>query len=306
MRILVTGGAGFIGSHICDALQKAGHKVIAFDNLSTGKKKRITCPLIKGDITKPADIKKAFIKVKPEIVIHTAAQVMLRESLENPIFDAQQNILGTINILEACRKHKVKRIIYTSTGGARYGTPDKLPVKETDPIRPLAPYGISKHTAEHYVESYGKLYNLDYLILCFGNVYGPRDDPRTKRVMAIFIDALLHKKSPKIFGDGGQTRDFLYVKDIAAVIVRNLTATPQHRLFNLASGESTSVNKIFDIVEKQLRSGIKPTHIEAITGEIRDIVLDITLARKELQFTPTPIEKGIQETVEWFKSDEIR
>jgi UDP-glucose 4-epimerase len=305
MRILVTGGAGFIGSHIVDTLQ-ASHEVTAFDNLSTGKQERIQCTLIQGDITNPEDLNKAFEKIKPEIVIHTAAQVMLRESLENPIFDAQQNILGTINVLEACRHHGVKRIIYTSTGGARYGEPERLPVKETDPVNPLAPYGISKHTAEHYVESYDKLYGIDHLILAFGNVYGPRDDPRTKRVMSLFIDALMKHNSPKIFGDGDQTRDFLYVKDIAKTIAANLQNTPQTRLFNLASGESTSVNRIFELVEGELKTGIKPEHVDAVPGEVRDIVLDITKARQELGFIPTTMEQGIKETVAWFQSGSTR
>ena len=167
MKVLVTGGAGFIGSHIVDALIKNNHEVIIIDNLSTGNSKFINkkAKLYQADIRE--DINYIFEKEKPELVIHTAAQVMLRRSLEEPIFDATTNIIGTINVLEAVRKNNVKKIIYTSTGGARYGEPKYLPVDENHEIAPTSPYGISKHTVEHYIEMYSKLYNIDYLIFLF-------------------------------------------------------------------------------------------------------------------------------------------
>ena len=267
----------------------------------SGKKENATCPIIVGDILDVKSLESAFAQHKPNLVIHTAAQVMLRSSLEDPVNDAMQNIIGTINVLELCKKYRVKKIIYTSTGGARYGQPEHLPVKESDPLHPLAPYGISKHTAEHYIEAYAKLTGMEYLILCFGNVYGPRDNPRNNRVITLFIEALLHKKTPMIFGDGEQTRDFLYVGDIAKVVKENIAATTHEKLFNVGSGESTSVNAIFFLVESELNTGLRPNYAVAIGGEIRDIVLDIALARKELGLQPTTIKQGIKETVAWYK-----
>lgn len=188
-KVLVTGGCGFVGSHVVDFLIKKNYDVIVIDDLSTGKKERLNekAKLFVVDITNKNDLEEVFLKEKPEIVLHIAAQVMLRKSIEEPIFDANTNIIGTINVLEACRKNNVKKIIYTSTGGARYGEPKYLPVDEKHEIEPSAPYGISKHTAEHYVKVYNLLHGLDYLIFCFGNVYGPRDDPSCKRVTSLFV-----------------------------------------------------------------------------------------------------------------------
>lgn len=303
MKILVTGGAGFIGSQIVDLLVQKGNDVVIIDNLSTGKKEYINkkARFYNADITK--DIDSIFKKEKPSIVVHAAAQVMLRKSLEDPIYDAKVNIIGTINVLEACRKNNVKRIIYTSTGGARVGEPEYLPVDEKHPLNPCSPYGISKHSAEHYVWMYSQLYGLDYLIFCFGNVYGPRDDPITKRVTAIFADKMIKGETPTIFGDGDQTRDFIFVEDLAEFIVNSIDKNPKHKLFHLANGKQISVNKIFEILKKL--SGFKgeAKHIEAIKGEVRDIVLDTTLAQKELGWKPKhSFEEGLKKTFQWFKS----
>jgi UDP-glucose 4-epimerase len=253
-----------------------------------------------ADIT--GDILPIFQKEKPDIVIHTAAQVMLRKSLEEPIEDARINILGTINVLEACRKTGVKKIIYTATGGARVGNPEYLPVDENHPINPTLPYGISKHTAEHYVKMYGQLYGIDYLIFCFGNVYGPRDDPKTKRLSSILIDKMLRNEEPTIFGDGTQTRDFIYVKDLAEFIVNNLNKSPKHKLFHLANGKQISVNDIVEIIKQLTGFKKEVKHIEAVKGEVKDIVLDTTLAKNELGWKPKhSIYEGLKETIEWFK-----
>lgn len=306
MKILVTGGAGFIGSHIVDFLVAKGYDVVILDNLSTGKKEHINkkAKFYEADITKEID--SIFQKEKPEIVIHTAAQVMLRESIKDPINDAKINILGTITVLEACRKNNVKKIIYTSTGGARVGEPEYLPVDEKHPLNPCSPYGISKHTAEHYVWMYNQLYDLDYLIFCFGNVYGPRDDPKCKRVTSMFIDFMLKGETPTIFGDGGQTRDFIYVTDLAEFIVENIEKTPAQKLFHLANGEQISVNDIFKILKDVSGFKEEAKHIEAIKGEVRDIVLDTTLAKKELGWNPKhSFNEGLKETFEWFKKNKI-
>ncbi|MBU0614861.1 MAG: GDP-mannose 4,6-dehydratase [Nanoarchaeota archaeon] len=301
MKTLVTGGAGFIGSQIVDILLK-NHDVVILDNLSSGRYINEKAKLIKADIRD--DLDKIFAEEKPEIVIHTAAQVQLRESLKDPINDAQHNILGTINVLEACRKNNVKKIIYTATGGARYGQPEKLPVKESDPIAPTSPYGISKHTAEHYVWLYDELYGLNSITFCFGNVYGPRDTPESGRVIPSFITRILAGKQPEVYGDGNQTRDFLYVKDLAEFIANSINKSPKHKLFNLANGEQVSVNQIISILSKISGSNIKPVHTKAIKGEVRDILLDTTLAIEELGWNPRcSIEQGLKDTYEWFKNE---
>jgi UDP-glucose 4-epimerase len=304
MKVLVTGGAGFIGSHIVDFLIKKNYSVVVLDNFSTGNKAFLNPKAVfyEADITK--DISFVFEKEKPDIVIHTAAQVMLRYSLENPVFDATTNIIGTINVLEACRKYNVKRIIYTSTGGARVGEPEYLPVDEKHPLNPCSPYGISKHSAEHYVWMYNKLYGLDYLIFCFGNVYGPRDNPKFTRVTSLFSSMILDGKQPKIFGDGEQTRDFIYVLDLAEFIVDSIEKNPQHKLFHLANGEQKSVNELFYLLKKFSQTSIEPVHVAAVNGEVRDIVLDTSLAQKELDWkVKTPFEQGVKDSFEWLKKN---
>jgi len=306
MKILVTGGCGFIGSHLVDKLVEKKYEVVVFDDLSTGKKERLNshAKLIVADIRNASQINEIFLKEKPEMVIHTAAQVMLRKSIEEPIFDATTNIIGTINVLEACKKSHVKKIIYTSTGGARYGEPEYLPVDEKHPIHPSAPYGISKHTAEHYVKAYSDLYGFDYLIFCFGNVYGPRDDPSCKRVTALFSEAMIIGENPTIFGDGGQTRDFLYVLDLADFIVNSLEKEPEHKLFNLANGTQTSVTEIFNELKEISGFSEEAKHIDAIKGEIRDICLDTSLAQKELRWEPkTTMKEGLKQTYLWLKNN---
>jgi len=303
MKILVTGGAGFIGSHIVDELIKENHEVIIIDNLSSGNKQFIneSAKLYIADIKD--DINHIFEKEKPEIVIHTAAQVMLRKSLEEPIFDAATNILGTINILEAAKKNKVKKIIYTSTC-ARYGEPKYLPVDENHEIAPTSPYGISKHSAEHYIEMYSKLYGLDYLIFCFGNVYGTRDNPKCKRVISIFSYNIIKGEKPTIFGDGCQTRDFIFVEDLAKFIVKSMNKSPEHKLFNLANGEQISVNQIFKILKDTSGFKYDAEHIKGIPGEVRDVVLDTKLAKEELDWIPkTSFKEGLKESFVWLKEN---
>jgi UDP-glucose 4-epimerase len=304
MKVLVTGGAGFVGSHIVDSLIDKNYEVVVVDNLSSGKREFINPGAVfyKRDITK--EITDIFKKERPDVVIHAAAQVMLRRSIEEPVFDAETNIIGTIRVLEGCRKSGVKRIIYTSTGGARYGEPGYLPVDEKHPISPLAPYGISKHTAEHYIEVYSRLYGIDYLIFCFGNVYGPRDDPRFGRVIAVFSKAILERKKPIIFGDGEQTRDFVYVKDLAGFIAGSINKKHRSRIFNLANGEEVSVNKIFEGLKRISNFKKDSKKVGAIKGEVREIVLDTTLAKTELGWSPkTSLREGLAQTYSYFKQN---
>lgn len=300
-KILVTGGAGFIGSHVVDELLGLGYEVAVVDNLTTGNVNFVNkkATLYEKDIR--GDLDEVFSLENPDLVIHCAAQVMLRKSLETPLEDASINIIGTLNLLETCKKFKTKRLVYCSTGGARVGEPVYLPVDEKHPINPISPYGISKHTAEHYVEMYGKLYGLDYLIFCFGNVYGPRDSPSSKRLSPLFIYNMLNGIQPMIFGDGNQTRDFIYVKDLARFIAHSVEKSPEHKLFHLANGQQVSVNDVFSVLKSLLDYPKEPIYKPAVSGEVRDIVLDITLAKKELSWEPRySIEKGLKETVEWF------
>lgn len=305
MKVLVTGGAGFIGSWMVDFLVEKDYKVVVVDNLSIGKRNNWKSEGVKFyelDISDFESLRKIFDVEKPEIVFHLAANSMLRKSLEDPLYDAKCNILGVISVLECCRLNNVRKIIYTSTGGARVGEPKYLPVDENHPMNPCSPYGISKHSAEHYVWMYNQLYGLDYLIFCFGNVYGPRDNPRSGRLIPFFVNLMLRNQTPQIFGDGLQTRDFIYVKDLTEFMVECIDKRPEHKIFNLARGIQTSVNDVWRHLKDVFGFYGEAEHIAPVKGEVRDIVLDISLAKDELGWNPkTSIEEGIAETVEWFK-----
>lgn len=307
-KFLITGGAGFIGSHIVDGLVDKDNEVVIVDDLRTGKKENINLSsLVKfydTDICNLGELKRIFEFEKPDVVLHLAANPMLRLSLEDPVYDANVNIIGSINVLECCRLNNVKKIIYTSTGGARVGEPEYLPVDEKHPLNPCSPYGISKHSAEHYVEMFGKLYGLDYLIFCFGNVYGPRDDVRTGRLVPVFVEMMLDGKSPKIFGDGEQTRDFIYVEDLAKFIVESLDKEPLSKLFHLANGKQISVNRVCELLKGYVGFEGEIEHTGAVKGEVRDIVLDIKRVMEELGWNPeTSIEDGLKRSVGWFRGE---
>ena len=212
MEVLVTGGAGFIGSNIVDGLIEADHQVIVVDNLSTGKKENLNeqAEFYNLDL-EDQELKEIFRENEISHVIHHAAQIDVQHSIKDPLFDAQNNILSTINLLECCRAYNVKKIIYASSA-AVYGEPDYLPVDEDHPIKAMSPYGISKHTPEHYIKMYSELYNLKYTIFRYANVYGPRQDPKGEGgVVSIFVDKMLAEERPVIFGDGQQTRDFVLI-----------------------------------------------------------------------------------------------
>ena len=307
MKILITGGCGFIGSWLVDKLVEKGNEVIVIDNLSSSKKENLAnfekIKFYLLDICEHEKLNEIFKNEKPEIVFHLAAQVMLRKSLEDPLYDARTNILGTISVLEACKKNNIRKIIYTSTGGARVGEPEYLPVDEKHPLNPTSPYGISKHSAEHYVWMYNKLYNLDYLIFCFGNVYGPHDDPNTKRLIPLFVDMIMKNEAPKIFGDGEQTRDFIYVTDLVEFMIESIDkiGKTKHKLFHLANGEQVSVNEVFMLLKEISGFRSEVERVEAVKGEVRDIVLDISLVKNELDWNPkTNIKTGLEETWKWF------
>jgi len=304
MKILVTGGAGFVGSHLVDKLITQGNKVIVVDNLSTGKKENINkkAKFYKLDICSPK-IFEVFKKEKPEIVFHLAAQVNVRRSIEDPINDAKINILGSLNILDACRKFKVKKIIFSSTGGAIYGDAKIVPTKENYPPKPESPYGIAKLTIENYLDFYKKVYGLNYISLRFANVYGPSQDPKGEAgVVAIFTNKLLKGERPTIFGDGKQTRDFIYVDDVVSALIKSMNYKGKETIFNVGTGIETSVNQLFKLISKILGIKIKPIYAPPKPGELKRSCLDISKFKRELKWQPKyNLEEGLKETIKWFK-----
>jgi UDP-glucose 4-epimerase len=301
MKVLVTGGAGFIGSHIVDELVKNGYGVVVVDNLVTGNKNNINpkVEFVEGDITnKNLDEKINFQEI--DVVIHQAAQINVRKSVENPIYDGDINVLGTLNILENMRKYDVKKIIYASSGGAVYGEPKHLPVDENHPIAPLSPYGLSKYCGEEYIKLYNRLYGIEYCILRYSNVYGERQDPRGEAgVISIFIDRILNNESPVIFGDGNQTRDFVYVGDVARA---NLMAFDwKNEIVNIGTGKETSVNELFKVIADELNYKDKPIYDKPREGEVRRIYLDIKKAEKLGWKPEIDLKEGIKRVVGWMK-----
>ncbi len=305
MRILVTGGAGFIGSHVSDAFLEQGHDVAVLDNLSTGFRRNIPheARFFEQDILDKEGVHRCFKEFQPEIVCHHAAQMDVRFSIEEPEFDAQTNILGTLHLILAAVELHVNKFIYVSSGGAVYGEPDSLPVTETNSIKPECAYGITKHTPEHYLYLYKQLRALDFTILRYANVYGPRQNPKGEAgVNAIFIDHMLEGKPPVIYGDGEQLRDYVYVSDI---VKANLLALNKGsgQVLNIGSGMGTSVNQIASILARLLDFQKAPTYAPARAGEIQNIYLDSTLAKNILGWeTKISFEEGLRRTIEWHKS----
>ena len=308
MKALVTGGAGFIGSHLVDALLARGDDVAIVDNLSTGRRENLEGAIAAGarlqeaDITDAARVNEVVAAESPEAIFHLAAQIDVRKSVEDPAFDAMVNVLGTINLLEAARAAGVSRFVNTSTGGAIYGEADHLPADEDTPARPLAPYGQSKYAAEGFCGLYHRLYGMATVSLRYGNVFGPRQDPKGEAgVIAIFCGKLRDGTAPTIFGDGSQTRDYVYVGDVVAA---NLAAADSDvsGSFNVARGHEVSV---LDLVAS-LKSlggasalGFEPVHEPERVGEVQRNVLDITRAREVLGWEPRiDLAEGLRLTLE--------
>ncbi len=302
-KILVTGGAGFIGSNIVDRLVELGHKVVIVDDLSTGHLRNLNraATFYHTSITSPG-VEEVLQREEPEIVIHHAAQVNVRESVKDPAKDAETNILGSVRLIENARLQGVEKFIYASSGGAVYGDPQYLPCDEEHPVRPISPYGLSKHVTEQYLELYRRLYQMDYTILRYGNVYGPRQDPKGEAgVVAIFIQAMLEGKQPSIFGTGEQERDFVYVGDVVEANVLALEKG-SGRVYNIGTGVGTSVNRIFDLLKGILKFPWRPVYHPAKPGEVFKIHLDISRAKNELGWQPkTSLEEGLEMTVEHMK-----
>lgn len=302
-KVLVTGGAGFIGSHLVDRLIKEGYEVCVIDNLSTGKKENLNpkAKFYELDILNP-EISGVFRKEKPEVIFHYAAQINVRKSVENPIEDAKINVLGSLNILEGCREYKVKKIIFASTGGAVYGQTDIIPTPETHSEFPLSPYGICKLTVEKYLNYYCKSFGLSFISLRLANIYGPRQDSKGETgVIAILCDKMLSKKQPVINGDGGQARDFVFVED---VIEANILAMKQNKtgIFNIGTAKETDINTIFRKLKKISQAECQEKYGPSKIGEQKRSCLDYTKAKKELNWQPKySLEEGLKKTLEWFR-----
>jgi UDP-glucose 4-epimerase len=305
MRILVTGGAGFIGSNVVDRFVALGHEVAVFDNLSSGRREFVPAAarLVVGDLTDAAAVERCVAEFKPEIVDHHAAQIDVRHSVDDPVFDARTNVLGGLSLLQSCTRHGVRKFIYASTGGALYGEGRTLPATEDHPINPESPYGVSKHTLEHYLYLWKLLHRLDYTVLRYPNVFGPRQNPHGEAgVNAIFIGLMLEGKRPRIFGTGDQVRDYLFVADVVEGNVLALDRASGEML-NLGTGVGTSVNDIVRELNVILGTRIEPIYEPARPGEVQRIYLDASRAAKSLGWKPrTSFREGLKQTVEWSRS----
>jgi len=322
MKILVTGGAGFIGSHVVDEYIDEGHEVIVLDDLSTGKIENVNkrANFHKIDIRDKGKVEKLFQEERFELVNHHAAQIDVRGSVRDPEFDASVNILGTLNLLQSCIKYRVNRFIFISSGGVIYGEPniEELPLSEEAPKRPISPYGVSKLAIEHYLYYYKVNYGLNYIVLRYGNVYGPRQDPRGEAgVIAIFSGKMLRGEQPTIFGDGEQRRDYIYIEDVlqanrlatdklgalnANVNVRSI----DDLAFNIGTGKGTSVNALFTALKEILHFKGSPNYGAPRAGEIRNNVLAIEKAQRllgyQLKYT---LREGLEETIEWMENTNL-
>lgn len=307
MRILITGGAGFIGSNIADALVVEGHTVHVMDDLSTGFKRNVSPEITfhRLDIRSP-EAASLIERGGYDIVCHHAAQMDVRRSVREPQFDADVNIKGTLNILEAAVKGRVKRVVYASTGGAVYGEPEYLPVKEDHPINPICHYGVSKHTVEHYLFLYRKLYGLDYTVLRYPNVYGPRQNPYGEAgVTAIFTVKYLKGEAPVINGDGMQLRDYVHVSDIARANIAAMdldSAGASGGVFNIGWGKGRSVLELDEIIRGFVGTDLEPTFGPPLPEEILRVSLDPSRAKAILGWeAQIPFEEGLFDLVDFHR-----
>ncbi len=307
MKILVTGGAGFIASNLVDSIISQGHEVVIIDNLTTGKEENINpkATFYKEDIGNTEGLENIFSEEKPDIVSHHAAQVDLRKSVGDPLYDAQVNIIGSLNLINVASKYNVKKFIYASTGGAVYGEPKYLPVDEKHTIDPLSQYGVSKHTVEHYLFVFRQTHNLSYTVLRYPNVYGPRQDPHGEAgVIAIFTEQMFDGRQPTIFGDGTKTRDYVYVDDLVnANIMAMFDQTESDgECYNLGWGKEVKDIEVFEAVRDALGSDAKSKFDEKRPGEIDHICLDSTKAAKGLGWGPkVALREGIKLTTDFYK-----
>jgi UDP-glucose 4-epimerase len=304
MKIVVTGGAGFIASHIADAYLAAGHEVVVIDDLSSGKRTNVpaAAKFYHADVRAP-EIREILRNESPQVLSHHAAQMDVRRSVADPAFDAEVNVLGTINLLEGAREVGVRKVLFASSGGAVYGEQDEFPAAETHPKRPLSPYGITKATGEHYLFYYHAVHGVPYVALRYANVFGPRQDPHGEAgVVAIFTERLLAGEVPSINGDGKQTRDYVFVGDVVRANVRALEAEFVGAV-NVGTGIETDVNTLYTNLRVLTGSPHEAKHGPAKAGEQRRSVIANALAREVLGWKPeVPLEEGLRRTVEFFRA----
>jgi UDP-glucose 4-epimerase len=301
VRALVTGGAGFIGSHLADALTAAGHEVTILDDLSRGHRSQIpdTARFVEADVT--GSLGAIVAAVKPEVVFHHAAQIDVRRSVSEPLLDTRVNVLGTVNLLQACADAGVRRLVFASSGGAIYGDTEAIPTPEDHPTRAASPYGAAKAAGELYGSLYARLHGLEFVSLRYANVYGPRQDPHGEAgVVAIFADRLLRGQVPTINGDGSQTRDYVYVGDVAAANLAAVRAAPG--MYNVGTGVETDVNELYCRLAAAMGVTAPATHGPAKPGEQRRSCLDTRLAAAQLGWRPeVSLETGLEATIAFFR-----
>lgn len=299
MHALVTGGAGFIGSNLVDALIADGHTVAILDNLTTGARANLNpdARLHEVDVRDEAAVESAFVERPPDLVLHLAAQIDVRRSVTAPAFDAGVNVGGTAVLLEASRRHGVRRFVLASTGGALYGDADAIPTRETAPLAPMSPYGAGKAAAESYCALYARLHGLSTASLRLANVYGPRQDPRGEAgVVALFCAARLDGRSATVFGDGSQTRDYVFVSDVVAAFVAAARSSATGA-FNIGTGVETSVLELASVLD------LAVVHAPERLGEVRRSCLDAAAARAALSWSSgTALAAGVQRTLAWARS----
>lgn len=303
MNIIVTGGAGFIGSWITEAYIGEGHKVLIIDNLSTGNIDNVPneAEFIEADICDLNKIKNIFARFKPDVVNHHAAQVNVRYSVENPSSDALINIIGSVNVIQESKNNVVKKIIFSSSGGAVYGEPTLNPVSEIAVTNPLSPYGTAKQCVENYLMHYHSLYGIEYIALRYANVYGERQSPHGEAgVIGIFCNNIIQGSECKIFGYGEQTKDYVHFSDVVNANLLSLKKNISGK-FNIGTSVESSVNKVASYLGDVCEREIKISHIEKKTGEVSRICLDYTKAKEELEWFPkVDLKSGIKKTWNWF------
>ena len=310
MKILVTGGAGFIGSHVVDAYIAAGHEVAVFDNLATGREENVNAAaeFHRGDVVEKATVANAIAAFRPEVVNHHAAQAEVPKSVADPGYDAQVNIVGGLNVLRACVDSGVRKVIFSSTGGALYGEPDIVPADEDHPIRPLSPYGTSKYAFEQYLATFDRTFGLRYTSLRYANVYGPRQDffAEEGRVVAIFASRMIEEKPVTIDGDGSQSRDMVHVGDVATA---NLAALERGDggTYHVSTGIPVTVNDLFRKLAILTEYKLEPRFGPARKGDVYRIALDNARASEQLGWRPEiQLEEGLRLTVDYFREQIAR
>ena len=302
---MVTGGAGFIGSHVADRFLEAGHEVAVLDNLSTGSRQNLNpaASLYDVDVRDREGVAAAFDDFKPDVVDHHAAQSEVPKSVADPVFDAEVNVAGGVNLLKASKDHGVRKFVFISTGGALYGEPEAIPAPETSRIEPLSPYGTSKYCFEHYLGMFRRTFGLDYTVLRYANIYGPRQDFMAEegRVVAIFASRMISDRPLTIDWDGEQARDLLYVSDAAAANLAALDAG-SGEAYNIGTGVAVSVNEIFERLREITGYKRPPLRGPRREGDVRRIAIDCAKAERDLGWkAEVPLETGLELTVDYFR-----